>query len=331
MSGVAGSSPMHPIEVKVSPMRPLMVALAAVWVLFFLFLYVLTLRVEAWAIFWIVLVTGSIFCAWRWPFAALLGLIALLPFQPLPAMVGKAAGIPYVQAISGVKEGLFLIAILSGLNRRRRRLQTVDYLLVALVLMAVVSRLFGGYWMGIKDDWELILPFAAGRFLPIPPKYELRWLKIVVTSMSVVAILGVLEYLFVPLKLRLLWLGLTHAANQFSAIGYSGERIASTLSGPAEFGNLCALTLILLVAFRSRLDRRWLAAVGLLLFGLFLSLTRSAWVAAAVGTMLFEFRSGHWRRVLLITTACAALFIALLPALGLRQFYSYTMSGEDPE
>lgn len=184
--------------------------------------------------------------------------------------------------------------------------------------------------MGIKDDWEFALPFAAGRLFSIPAEYELRWVKIVMASMSVVAVLGILEYLFVPLELRMLWVGMTQAATQFSAMGYSGERIGSTLAGPAEFGNLCALALILWVAYRSRLDRKWLGAVGLLAIGLFLSLTRSAWIAAAIGSIFFEFRSGSKVRVLVMASACVALFLALLPTLGLKQFYSYTASGEDP-
>ena len=328
------SSPANPIALRVGPSPSLWrlsaIALAASWAVFVLLLYVSSFRAEAWGLLGVVLLASTTYFAWHWPFATVLALVAVLPFQPLPTMIAQAVDVPHIHMISGVKEGLFLIAIVSGLSHRRIKLQTVDYILVALILMTIVSRLFGGYWMGIKDDWEFALPFFAGRLFPIPSKYELRWVKIVLASMSIVAVLGILEYLFVPLELRILWLGLTKAPEYYSAAGYSGERIGSTLAGPTEFGNCCALAFIFYWAYKSHLRRWWMAGAACIGIGLFLSVTRGAWLAAALGVALLEVRTGRSVRLVVGVLAGACLFLALLPVLGLKGYYKETTSLQDP-
>jgi O-antigen ligase len=277
----------------------------------------------------VVALAGGFYTAWRWPAAVVIAILVLVPFQPLPTMMAQAGGITPILLASSMKEVLMAVAVIAAAGHWRKRLSAVDVVLLILVGLALVHRLFGGTWIGIKDDFDFALPFAAGRVIQLSQEGRVLWVKLALASMSVVAILGLLEFHFVPAELRVLWMGLQQIPTQYHATGYEGGRIGSTLNGPAEFGMMCTFALVLFAAFRDRLARRWWFAVPVLSAGVLLSVTRSAWIAAALGLVAVELRRGHRLRtgVLLAAAMTAALLAAQL--LGLSDFLAATSSRED--
>lgn len=271
----------------------------------------------------------ALWASWRWPAAVAIAIVVLAPFQPLPTMVAQAAGSIPVLVASAMKELLMAWVVVAAAVRYRPRLGVPDVLLLLLLGVAVAHRCFGGTWLGIKDDLEFALPFAAGRCLHISEQGRLLWVKLALAAMMAVALLGLLEFVFVPPELRALWMALQAVPSQFYASGYEGARIASTLNGPAEFGLLCGFALVLFAAFRDRLSRRWWLVVPLLAAGLALSVTRSAWIGALLGLTVVEAkRVGYRGAMLLAGCLLAALFAAVL-ALGMTPFFRATTSGEE--
>jgi hypothetical protein len=274
-------------------------------------------------------VVASFRACWRWPWAVAVAIVVLVPFQPLPTLVTQGAGLSAGSVASAMKEVLMAVAIVAAGSRFRPKLAAVDVLLIVLLGIALLLRLFGGTWIGIKDDLEFVLPFAAGRVIQLSPMRQSIWVKLSLLSMSIVAFLGFLEYMFVPPELRALWMAMEQIPTQFYATGYGRYRISSTLAGPAEFGAMCAFALVLFFAFRHRLSRWWWSAVPLLVTGVFLSVTRSVWIAAMLGIGVVEIKRGRSVRVGLLLAATVVCLIVAAPLLGVADFFSATVTRQD--
>ena len=271
---------------------------------------------------------------WRWPIAAAAAVLMVLPFLPLPTMIGQATGVPFVQAASAMKEVVLVASavILAMRSRQTAKGGALNWILFGLLSIAFLHGLFGGGWMGVKDDFELVIPFLLGRLLPLDEAHQLRWVRCGLMVIAVVAILGLLEFLFVPLEMRMAMLSIaaSEVPSQFTAAGYSGTRIGSTLSGPAEFGDLCAAALVLFYSYRSRLSRGWYLAVSVIGLGLALSVTRSAWLAAFAGICVVLMRERKKRSMIYGATAALILLLVAIPRLGLRDYVATTTSSDDP-
>lgn len=271
----------------------------------------------------------GLWASWRWPAAVAIAIVVVAPFQPLPTMVAQAAGYTPVLVASAMKELLMAWVVVAAAVRHRPRLALPDILLLSLLGVAVAHRFFGGTWIGIKDDLEFALPFAAGRVLQLSERGRLLWGQLALGAMSVVAALGLLEYFFVPPELRALWMALQAVPSQFYATGYEGARIASTLNGPAEFGLLCGFALVLLAALRDHLSRRWWLMAPLLASGVVLSVTRSAWIGAILGLAVVEAKRAGYRRSLSFAAGLVVALLAVMLALGMTSFFHATTSGEE--
>lgn len=274
-------------------------------------------------------VVAGLWASWRWPAAVAIAIVVLAPFQPLPTMVAQATGYTPVLVASAMKELLMAWVVVAAAVRHRPRLVLPDVLLLLLLGVALAHRFFGGTWIGIKDDLEFTLPFAAGRVVQLSERGRLLWVKMAIGAMAAAAALGLLEFFFFPPELRALWMALQAVPSQFYASGYEGARIASTLNGPAEFGLLCGFALVLFAAFRDRLLRRWWLVVPLLAIGLVLSVTRSAWVSTLLALLVVEAkRAGVGRSLWLAAGSVVALLAAVL-ALGMVSFLWATTSGAE--
>jgi O-antigen ligase len=258
-----------------------------------------------------------------------IAILVLTPFQPLPTMIAQAADIKPILVASAMKEVLMAVAVLAAATRLRPKLATVDIVPLLLLGLAVVHRAYGGTWMGIKDDLEFVLPFAAGRVIQLSQERRLLWVKLALVSMTVVAMLGLVEYFYVPPTLRALWMGLERIPAQEYAAGYGHYRIGSTLVGPDEFGMMCAFALVMFVAFRDHLPRRWWLAALVLSVGVLLSVMRSAWAAAVLGIAAVEIRRGHRLRAGLVIGAALTVVLLVAEPLGLSNFLAATSSGQE--
>lgn len=271
---------------------------------------------------------------WRWPIAAAASVLIAIPFLPLPTMIGQATGVPFVRAASAMK-GVVLLASVVVLAIRSRKPShggTLNWILFGLLSIAFLHGLFGGGWMGVKDDFELVIPFLLGRLLPLDEAQQLRWVRTGLIVVAVVAMLGLFEFLYVPLEMRMAMLSLagSEVPTQFTAAGYSGTRIGSTLSGPVEFANLCALALVLFLSYRSRLSPKWYLAVSVVGLGLVLSVTRSAWLAALAGICVVSIRERKKRFMAYGAAVALILLMVAAPRLGLTDYIAATIGGEDP-
>ncbi|HMD85089.1 MAG TPA: O-antigen ligase family protein [Terriglobia bacterium] len=270
---------------------------------------------------------------WRWPIAAAAGVLIAIPFLPLPTMIGQATGVPFVQAASAMKEVVLMASavILAIRSRQPAKGGTLNWILFGLLSIAFLHGLLGGGWMGVKDDFELVIPFLLGRLLPLDEAHQLRWVRCGLVVIAVVASLGLLEFIFVPLEMRMAMLSIaaSEVPSQYTAAGYSGTRIASTLAGPAEFGNLCAMALVLFYSYRSRLSPKWYFAVSVVGLGLVLSVTRSAGLAALVGIGVVAIRERKKRPLVYGAAAALILLLVAVPRLGLIDYVATATSGDE--
>jgi hypothetical protein len=110
----------------------------------------------------------------------------------------------------------------------------------------------------------------------------------------------------------------------FHAMGFEGLREAATMVGPNGFGALCMIGLIIWWVYcRNPLPAVMIAA------GLICSLTRSAWLGAAIAIPLLAFLMGQKKRFFLYGTLVLALFAAAVPLLGLSDFLLINKTGQD--
>lgn len=274
----------------------------------------------------------ALWLGWRNPLAIAGLVLLLLPLQPLPTMAMQAAGLWYAKPFSAAKELGLIFAVVALLWRGERpRLLSSDWLLIALVAVAVGCRVFGGVTVGLKDDLEFGLAYAAGRVIQLSFDQQVAWVRRALIMMGALSVLALLEYWYGGIAVRMLLMHWMPAdlPSQFTATGYSAYRVAATLNGPVEFGCLCAFMFILVAAYRDALSWKLHLLLVPIGAGLLLSVTRSAWAAALLGLAIVEWKRGKKVRVIGVLAGAALLFLAIAPLLGLGDYLHATRSGED--
>jgi len=257
--------------------------------------------------------------------------LLLIPLQWLVIALLQFNGVAEYKLISALKE-LFLVgAILWALHRSSRlQLTLPDILLGAALLVVFFEQLFHTDMLGLRDDWEWVLPYALGRLLILTPAVQARWAKCAVWMCAVLAVIGIWEVQFLGSAPRLLLLnasqGDTRLPSAFLATGYAGFRAASTMVSPLSFSALCVVALVLWWTYMKNPIPAVLIAAGLTM-----TLTRSAVFAALVGVTVVAVRRRERGRIALFG---ALVFIGLLVAistLDLQQYVKATVtSGADP-
>jgi hypothetical protein len=278
-----------------------------------------------------VLVLGLYLC-WRWPAAVVAAILVLAPFQPLPTMVLKAAGLDWAVAASSLKELGLLAAVAVLAWRVRPKLGALDFILLMLFGWAIFVSAFrfnSDTLISLKDDFDFLLAFYAGRLIVL----ERSWVHVGLWTAGVVASLGAIEFFIVGPGPRMLLMGVTNPwelGSSFQADSFSGTRAASTLASPLEFGAFCALGLLVFAAFRRQLGKRYLLPALMLGLGLLVSLTRMAWMGAGLGLILIAYRQGRLMRLAVIGLVAVPLFMAtLVPYLDLNDYVKRTIARTD--
>lgn len=270
--------------------------------------------------------------SWRRPVIVLGIILAALPFLPLPTLAAAAAGVPNVELMSAFKEIGILICAISLAVRRGYRWTLADTLLLALTLLVSFSVALGGDARGVKDDLDFVLAFFAGRVLTLDPNRELRWVKIALVLLSVLAVGGLIEAFVLGPAPRTLLMGFADPNElpvSFRASFYSGFRPGSFTSSPLSFGPFCMIGVVLLLIYGRTLSRRWWLTLVPIAAGLIASLTRGAWLGVAVGAALVAWRTGRKAEIVKLLAATAVVALALLPLLNAGEFIGATKSGED--
>ena len=85
--------------------------------------------------FWVfapLFIASLFYSIFRWPVAAIAGVLCFMPFLPLPLLALKATGIPWAQAFSSSKELALLAAAGVLIWRQGFKLEKLDSLLIGL-------------------------------------------------------------------------------------------------------------------------------------------------------------------------------------------------------
>jgi hypothetical protein len=252
--------------------------------------------------------------------------LLLIPLQWLVIALLQFNGVAEYKLISALKE-LFLVgAILWALHRSSRlQLTLPDILLGAALLVVFFEQLFHTDMLGLRDDWEWVLPYALGRLLILTPAVQARWAKCAVWMCAVLAVIGIWEVQFLGSAPRLLLLnasqGDTRLPSAFLATGYAGFRAASTMVSPLSFSALCVVALVLWWTYMKNPIPALLIAAGLTM-----TLTRSAVAAAVVALLVLAVRRRERGRVALFSAVFVIGLLIAVSTLDLRQFVNATFS-----
>jgi hypothetical protein len=276
---------------------------------------------------------GFLWVLFRYPLTALGGFLAFMPVDYMAIELGKFAGLPHMSVVSAcTKEVPFLLLTLILWRRNGFTPAAPDWFLLACSGLAAVYTAFGGSLTALVIDFNFIIPYFLGRMTVLSQKQEQLWARWAVWIAASVAVLGLIEVWILGEGPRtILYLATDseteggHLTGSFSGSGFSWMREAATMVGPNGFGALCMIALILWwVYFRNPLPG------GMIAIGLVFSVTRSAWLGAAVAIPLLAFLMDQKKRLFLYAALGLALFVAAIPMLDLNEYLANTTkAGQD--
>jgi len=285
------------------------------------------------------LAVGAVAVVWvafRHPIGSLGGVLALMPIYPLTFLLAKFFGPPFMQS-SAVKaldkiSLLLLVGILCW--RSNVKLRAPDLLLLACVVLAVLRFCFRGSLLPLVNDFDLVIGYAAGRLALLTVEQQGSWARRAFWLVAVLSVLGMIEVFFIGEGPRAtLYLSVADVATEgaelngtFRAAGFNGLRESSTMFGPLQFAALCMLGLILWWVYSKKI-----LLPGIAIFaGLICTVTRGAWIATTLAIFSLAIAMGQKKRFFTYTGWGLALFIALIPVIGIGEFLSATKSKQDP-
>jgi hypothetical protein len=271
--------------------------------------------------------------AFQSPMLTLGAVLAFMPFEFMAIALGKFGGLPHMTLVS-VLEKEVLLALLAFMLWRRNGFKPAapDWFLLAFLMLALVRTAFSGSLVTLALDLNFMIPYAVGRMVVFAPGQESLWARRAVWIMAILAVLGLAEvFIFGEGPRTVLYLAIdsetegAQLSSSFHAVGFSTLRESATMVGPNGFGALCMVALIIWWVYcRNPLPAGMIAA------GLICSITRSAWLGAAVAIPVLAFRMGQKKRLYLYTGLAFALFLASIPVLGLGDYLFYNKTGQDP-
>ena len=238
-------------------------------------------------------------------------LLGLLPLHAFLVTVGTKmilgpgnAPLTYLafwkEAVLGV---ILLVAFCEWIKKPRFKLDILDWLIVGLIALSIlVTANTHGDWrlylIGFKYDFVPLVAFFVLRRVPWSDSFMNRIFKVILCVAGIVSVYGILS-IYLPQQF-FSWLGYSdlHSLYQpdaplaaFQQIGGTAiRRIQSTMSGPNQSG------IWLLIPFSVALTRvkgvgRWALGVGVfVLFAMFMTLSRSALLAAGVIVVVMLWR-----------------------------------------
>jgi hypothetical protein len=273
-----------------------------------------------------------IWAIFRYPVRALGIALAWMPVDFMVISLGKFYGLPHMTLISVLdKEVLFLLLTLILWRKNGFTPAAPDWILFACVTLATIRTIFSGSIVGLWTDFYWVIPYLAGRMTVLTATQQKLWATCAIWIAGMLSILGLAEvFIFGEIPRTALYIAIESETDagkltsSFYGTGFGGLREAATMVGPNAFGMLCMVALILWWVYCRHPLPAGMAAVGLLV-----SLTRSAWVGAAVGIPVIALLMRQGRRLFAYGMLVLALFAASIPVLGLDEFIHSMKTGED--
>jgi hypothetical protein len=273
-----------------------------------------------------------VWVVFRWPVSTLGAVLAFIPIDFMAIALGKFFGLPYMTLVSACDKEVPLLLIAFILWRRNGfTFATPDWFLLACLALASVHTALDGTWVGLWTDFNFVIPYFVGRMAVLTEKQEELWARSAVWIVAVLSVLGLIEVFFLGEGPRtLLYLAIGSEADKdglsasFHGSGFAGLREAATTVGPNGFGMFCMIALILWWVYCKNPLPAGMVAVGLLC-----SLTRSAWLGAAVAIPLLAVLMKQGKRFLLYSTLSLSIFVTSIPLLGMGDYLFYSKTGQD--
>ena len=280
-------------------------------------------------------VAALLWTAFRHPTFCLGATLAFMPIYPLAILLGKFFGPPFMMSdVVTACDRIVLLLITCVLWWRNGiKFKTPDWILLACFGLAVVRLAFGGMLMALLRDFNFMIAYAAGRVAVLTATQEQTWARRAVWIVAILAMLGLTEVFIIGEVPRgMLYSSVAEGATDGGALnaafhgeGFTGLRESATMFGPLQFAPLCMAALIVWWVYRRN---PWPG--GMIAVGLICTVTRSAWLGTALAIPLLAVATRQKKRFLLYATLALALFIALIPVVGLGDYLFATRKGQDP-
>src|SRR5712671_6297160 len=263
----------------------------------------------------------------------LLGVVlAFMPFEFMAIALGKFFGLPHMTLVSAFDKEIVLLVIAFLLWRQNGFKPTVsDWILLGCFVVALIRTAFGGTLASLALDFAFIISYFVGRVTVLTTKQEQVWARRAVWIVGILSVLGLAEVFILGEGPRtLLYLAIDSEAeggqlsSSFHATGFAGLREAATMVGPNGFGALCMIALVIWWVYCRNPFPAAMIAVGLIC-----SVTRAAWLGAVVGIPLLAVLMQQKKRFVLYAGLALALFVGLIPVLGLSDYLFATKTGQD--
>ncbi|MDO8468702.1 MAG: hypothetical protein Q7S29_03010 [Candidatus Peribacter sp.] len=272
-------------------------------------------------------------------FLALLPLHALLVTAGTKLLTGKGHAPLAVLALwkEAFLAVILCIAVVEVIRSRRFRMDVLDGLILALLLAgifvtAATHRDVKLALLGFRYDFIPLVAFLVARRVQWSEAFQRMAFKVLLGIGVIVSAYGILTA-FLPMRF-FLWLGYSPAHSLYFADGPVAafqqvsdtglRRIQSTMSGPNQFGLWLLIPLsVAMVKFSSRKSISYqLSALSLVVVtALFLTFSRTAWIAAFVMALVTILKSVP-RRYLKGVAAGAVLIVVAVAIVASLAFPS---------
>jgi len=271
--------------------------------------------------------------AWRQTLSCLGAFLAFMPVFTLLFLVAKFFGPSYLGKLEGIDRVVLLLLTLIFLKQNGIKLVSADWLLFLSFAIALVRLPLDGSLLALAGDFGFLIPYMAGRATHLTTERQEVWARRGIWILAIVSILGLVEVFGIGEGPRaLLYLSVAETATAggglnaaFHAHGFSGVRESAFMLGPLQFAPMCMTALILWWVYSRKLLPGIMIATGLVC-----TVTRSAWVGAAVAIFALSASMGQKKRLFVYSGIALALFAILIPVLGLQDYLLSNRQGDDP-
>jgi hypothetical protein len=274
-----------------------------------------------------------LWASWKHPKWTVGLILALLPFQPFVTEVAQINGVPFAQAVSALKELCMLVAVLRlWRNRRWGWIESCAFLPLGIAAIWLVHNPTANAALGVKDDLEMFLPYLAGTVVLLDGSSVDSWKRRAIAILSIVALLGVVEFVFIGPAPRLALMEIEKESDipsTFGAEGLDQFRAAGPLDSPVAMGELCAIGILLVI---SASEMNWiLRGVALLSLagGMISAVSRSSFLGLAAGLLFWLLRSQKRKGAILALMLVTAMAVIFFSSSTASDFARATVSRQD--
>jgi hypothetical protein len=279
-------------------------------------------------------VAALLWTAFRHPTFCLGAILVFMPIDPLVIILARFFGPSFMQSEAFKACDRIVLLLLACMLwwRNGIKLKTPDWFLLGCFGLAAARLAFGGELAALLYDFDFMIAYVAGRVAILTASQQESWGRRAVWIVAILAVLGMVEVFVIGEGPRtLLYLAAAEGSTADGALngtyhadGFMGLRESSTMIGPLQFGALCMVALIVWWVYsRSPVPAVMIAG------GMICTLSRSAWMGTAIAIPLLAVVMRQQKRLLLYVLLTIALLAALIPKVGLGEFLTATLKGDE--